>query len=218
MTTLSPAVLSVNVGGPRSVQWHGRTVLTSIWKTPVTGAVRVGVLNLDGDEQSDLTVHGGPHKAVYVYPSEHYEHWRSVWPDITLDWAAFGENLTIAGLLEGDVRIGDRLRIGSAEFAVAQPRFPCFKLGIRLNRDDVIKPFLVSGRSGFYLSVIKEGELSIGDAIDLVPQTDHDVTISDVAEAYATAGEDQNLLRRIIEVRLLPPRLREHFVKLSDRD
>lgn len=215
--TLSPTVISVNIGRPRSVQWQGRTVRTSIWKTPVFGAVRVGTLNLDGDEQSDLTVHGGRHKAVYVYPREHYEYWRSVWPAVPLDWASFGENLTITGLLEGDVRIGDRLRIGSAEFAVAQPRFPCFKLGIRLGRDDVIKPFLASGRSGFYLSVVREGELSAGDPIELDPQTDHDVTITDVTEAYATAGEDQNLLQRILEVPTLPARLRDHFVRLLDR-
>lgn len=216
--TLSPAVLSVNVGRPRQVQWHSRTVLTSIWKEPVAGSVQVGTLNLAGDEQSDLTVHGGAAKAVYAYPSEHYDYWRRVLPQIALDWSAFGENLTIAGLLEGDVRIGDRLRIGTAEFEVTQPRFPCFKLGIRLGRDDIIRPFLESGRSGFYLSVVREGRLSAGDAIHLGPQAAHDVTIADVVEAYASAGEDQNLVRRVLDAPTLPARLREHFARLLDGD
>ena len=216
--TLSPAVLSVNVGRPRQVQWHSRTVLTSIWKEPVAGSVQVRALNLDGDEQSDLTVHGGAAKAVYAYPSEHYEHWRRVLPEIALDWSAFGENLTITGLLEGDVRIGDRLRIGTAEFEVTQPRFPCFKLGIRLGRDDIIRPFLESGRSGFYLSVVREGRLSAGDAIHLEPQAEHDVTIADVVEAYASAGEDQNLVRRVLDAPTLPARLRGHFARLLEGD
>src|SRR5438552_8126480 len=135
-------VVSVNVGGPREVEWRGRRVRTSIWKTPVAGRVRVGRLDLEGDEQSDLAVHGGPDKAVYVYPSEHYDDWRRELPGTDLPWGAFGENLTIQGLLEDGVRIGDRLRAGSAEVSVTQPRMPCYKLGVRFGRDDMVKRFL----------------------------------------------------------------------------
>jgi MOSC domain-containing protein YiiM len=206
-------VVSVNVGRPREVKWHGRLVRTSIWKTPTFERVRVARLNIDGDEQSDLSVHGGLHKAVYAYPREHYEFWRSELPESVLEWGAFGENLTIEGLLEDDVRVGDRLRIGSVEFEVTQPRFPCFKLGIRFGRDDVLRRFLESGRSGFYLSVVKEGALVAGDAIQFDPRAEHDVTISDVAAAYATGGEDSNLLRRILKVPTLPGGLREHFAR-----
>ena len=122
-------LISVNVGRPRDVDWHGRVVQTSIWKSPVKGQVRVTTLNLAGDEQSDLSVHGGPEKAVYVYPSEHYEYWRRELPAADLPWGAFGENFTTEGLLEADVSIGDRLRAGSAEFLVTQPRVPCLQTG-----------------------------------------------------------------------------------------
>lgn len=209
----APRVVSVNVGRPREVEWRGHRVRTSIWKSPIATRVRVATLNIDGDEQSDLSVHGGVHKAVYAYPLEHYAFWRSQLPGAELEWGAFGENLTIEGLLEDDVRVGDRLRIGSTEFEVTQPRFPCFKLGIRFGRDDILNRFLESGRSGFYLSVVKEGAIAAGDAIQFEPRAEHDVTIADVAAAYATGGEDSNLLRRILEVRTLPSGLREHFAK-----
>jgi MOSC domain-containing protein YiiM len=142
-------LLSVNVGMPREVDWHGRFVRTSIFKSPVLGSVRVATLNLEGDKQSDLTVHGGVHKAIYAYPSEHYLLWREELPDLDLPWGAFGENFTTEGLLEEAVHIGDRLRVGSAEFVVTQPRMPCFKLGIRFGRPEIVKRFLQSGRSGF---------------------------------------------------------------------
>ena len=143
-------VVSLNVGLPREMEWHGRTVRTSIFKTPADRRLRVTTLNLEGDQQSDLSVHGGVAKAVYAYPSEHYEYWRRELPQADLPWGVFGENLTTEGLLEEDVRIGDRLRVGSAEFVVTQPRMPCFKLGIRFGRPDIVKRFLHSGRTGFY--------------------------------------------------------------------
>jgi MOSC domain-containing protein YiiM len=207
-------VLSVNVGLPREVEWRGRVTRTSIWKDPVDGPVRVRALNIDGDRQSDLEVHGGRNKAVYAYPSEHYEFWRQELRLPDLAWGAFGENLTIQGILEDEIRIGDRLRIGSAEFEVTQPRMPCFKLGIRFGREDMVRRFAESGRSGLYLAVLQEGRLGRGDAIDLVPAAEHDVTISDVATAYASGGEDQNLLRRVVAAARLPEGLRNHFTRL----
>jgi MOSC domain-containing protein YiiM len=207
-------LISVNTGLPRDVDWHGRTVRTSIWKSPVDGRVRVGRLNLDGDQQSDLTVHGGPEKAVYVYPSEHYEYWHRELQGNELPWGAFGENFTTEGLLEPDVRLGDRLRIGSAAFMVTQPRMPCFKLGIRFGDDRMVKRFLRSGRSGFYVAVLREGDVAAGDPIELTDRDDHGVTVSEVTALYANPGDDdQELLRRAIAVPALPQSWKDFLSK-----
>jgi MOSC domain-containing protein YiiM len=174
-------VISINVGLPREVEWGDQSVLTSIFKVPVPGRVRVDRLNIEGDRQSDLTVHGGINKAVYVYPSEHYDFWRKELPDADLPWGAFGENLTTTGLTEDDVHIGDRFAIGSAEVIVTQPRTPCFKLTLRFGRADMIKRFYRSGRSGFYFAVAKEGEIGAGDAISLVGRIADAITIASAA-------------------------------------
>src|SRR5216683_627435 len=158
-------LVSINVGLPREVRWHGKTVLTSIFKAPVEGSVKVRRLNLEGDRQSDLNVHGGADKAVYVYPSEHYAFWSAELPGSDLPWGAFGENFTTDGLLEDGIHIGDRLRAGSAEFVVSQPRMPCFKLGIRFGRPDMVKRFQKSGKTGFYLAVLQEGDVAAGDSL-----------------------------------------------------
>ena len=159
-------IVSVNVGQPREVtDAAGNSVFTSIYKSTVEGAVRVRELNLDGDRQSDLVKHGGPLRAVYMYPAEHYAYWRAELAATHLPWGAFGENLTIEGLLEDDVRVGDRLKVGSAELVVTRPRKPCYKLAIRLAQKDMVARFRASGRSGFYLRVTREGELRAGDAI-----------------------------------------------------
>ena len=173
-------VLSVQVGRPRDVEWRGEVVTTSIFKEPVHGPVVVRYLDLDGDEQSDLTVHGGRDKAVYVYPSEHYPLWRKELPEIEFPFGAFGENLTVDGLLEHEVRIGDVLRIGTAEFVVTQPRMPCYKLAIRFDRTDMLRRLLRTGRSGFYLRVLREGVLTAGDAIEWTRADARAPTIDDV--------------------------------------
>src|SRR5262245_14390665 len=162
-------ILSVTVGRPRDVEWRGELVRTSIWKSPVAGRVALRGVNLAGDEQSDLRVHGGPEKAVYVYPSEHYAFWRAELPGVELGFGQFGENLTSEGLLEREISIGDRLRISNAELVVTQPRVPCFKLGIRFGRPEMVKRFLRAGRSGFYLAVVREGEIGAGDAVERIP-------------------------------------------------
>ncbi|HET8910004.1 MAG TPA: MOSC domain-containing protein, partial [Ktedonobacteraceae bacterium] len=137
-------VISVNVGQPREVIWKGRTVSTGIFKEPVEGRIKVGRLNLDGDRQADLTVHGGPEKAIYVYPAEHYSYWRQEFPEMELPWGMFGENLTLEGLLEKDAHVGDQFQLGSAKVMVVQPRLPCYKLGLKFKRDDILKRFLRS--------------------------------------------------------------------------
>ncbi|HEV8125570.1 MAG TPA: MOSC domain-containing protein [Gemmatimonadales bacterium] len=204
-------VLSICVGRPREVEWRGKTVLTSIFKTPISHRVQVGGENLEGDEQSDLTVHGGPEKAVYVYPAEHYPYWRRELPDAELPWGAFGENLTTEGLLEDEVWIGDRFRIGSAEFLVTQPRMPCYKLGVRFNRPDMVKRFHLSRRNGFYLAVGKPGEVGVGDVIERLARDERRLTVSDVVALYGTDDENQPLLERASEHPGLPESWREYF-------
>src|SRR5690242_14493276 len=161
-------IVSLNVGLPRDVLWHGRTVTTGIYKAPVAGRVRLRTLNLDGDRQADLTVHGGTHKAVYCYPVEHYDYWKKELPGRELPFAIFGENFTAEGLLENSVHLGDRFSVGSAELIVTQPRLPCYKLGVRFGSDDMVKRFLASGRTGFYFAVTREGEVGAGDQIHLL--------------------------------------------------
>jgi MOSC domain-containing protein YiiM len=204
-------LVSINAGLPRRVAWGGKTVTTSIWKGPVSHAVRVSALNIAGDRQSDLSVHGGADKAVYVYPSEHYSYWRRELPGMELPWGAFGENFTTAGLTE-EFRIGDRLRIGSAEFAVTQPRMPCYKLAIRFGRADIVKRFLKSGRTGFYLSVVREGVVEPGDAIELDSKGES-LAVSDIVRLYATDSENQEMLMRATRLEGLPESWRDYFRK-----
>ncbi len=204
-------LVSVNVGRPREVEWHGKNVLTSIFKAPLSGRIRVRRLNLDGDEQSDLSVHGGVDKAVYAYPSEHYAFWGRELPDTALPWGAFGENLTVEGLLEDRVCIGDHVRCGDVELVVTQPRLPCFKLGIRFGRADMVKRFQRSGRSGFYFAVVSEGEIGAGDGLELVPSRDDRVSVADVARLYTEGSADDGLVRRISRLPALPAEWRDHF-------
>jgi MOSC domain-containing protein YiiM len=204
-------LFSVNVGLPREIEWKGKVVRTSIFKTPVRGRVRVARLNLDGDQQSDLSVHGGVEKAVYAYPSEHYPFWREELPGTDLPCGVFGENFTTEGLLEETVHIGDRFRVGSAELVITQPRMPCFKLGIRFDRPDIVKRFLQSGRAGFYFSVLREGEVTAGDSIDLLARDENGITVADIVNLYRRDATNQELLRRASELPSLPKNWRDYF-------
>ena len=206
-------IVSVNVGRPRLVVWDGQTVSTGIYKTPVGGRVMLRTLNLDGDRQADLTVHGGRHKAAYVYPSEHYAYWREELPGTELPWGMFGENFTSEGLDEATVNVGDRFRIGSAEVSVTQPRMPCYKLGIKFGRTDIIKRFLASGRTGFYLSVEREGEVGAGDEIELLGRDENNVTVADIVRLYARDKDDFETMRRAVAVEALPESWRQHFAQ-----
>lgn len=202
---------AISVGRPREVLWRGKPVLTSIFKMPVDHRVQVGPENLAGDQQSDLSVHGGAEKAVYAYPAEHYPFWQDELGDPELGWGAFGENFTTRGLLETEVMIGDRLRIGSAEFMVTQPRMPCFKLGIRFGRADMVKLFHHSGRNGFYFSVLTPGEVGPGDPVELIERDRHGLTVADVVKLYGSNGENREMLDRAIEHPALPRSWREYF-------
>jgi ferredoxin-NADP reductase/MOSC domain-containing protein YiiM len=210
-------IVSVNVGLPRTVQWKGKAVSTGIFKTPVSGRIRLKPLNFDGDRQADLSVHGGPDKAAYVYPAEHYAYWRRELPDMVLPWGIFGENLTSEGLDESALQIGDRFRIGSAELIVSQPRLPCFKLGLRFGRDDMVKRFLASGRLGFYCRVAAEGEVAAGDEALLVERAKDSLAVSEITRLYARDKDDLEGLQRMVRVAALSEDWRDFFKERIQR-
>jgi len=203
-------VLSVNVGLPREVEWRGNTVTTGIWKGPVAGRVPLRKLNLDGDGQADPRVHGGPHKAVYAYPSEFYELWSRERPELELGPGTFGENLTTEGLPDGEACVGDRFRVGTAELVVTQPRLPCFKLGIRMGRDAFVTEFLERGLLGFYFAVAREGDVAAGDDIALLQRHPQRFPVTEVARLY-TSRDDVAAMRRAAELDVLPESWRDWF-------
>jgi len=197
-------VVSVNVGEPQEHEWRGQRVRTAIFKSAVEGSVAVAKLNLEGDAQADLTVHGGLDKAVYAYPHEHYAYWQSQLPDYALALGNFGENLTVEGLSEETIHIGDRLQIGSALFTVTQPRSPCYKLGVRFNRDDMTRRFYEGRRFGFYLRVLREGALQAGVAVTVVGQDPNAVSVADVIRLFTGDSHDRALLGRALKLSSLP--------------
>jgi MOSC domain-containing protein YiiM len=206
-------IVSVNVSLPRTVHWLGKEVATGIFKEPVGGAVMLRRLNFDCDRQADLTVHGGPSKAAYIYPSEHYPFWKKELPGMELPWGMFGENLTTAGFDEKDTHIGDHLRIGKAVVVVTQPRTPCFKLGIKFGRDDILKRFLESGRSGFYVSVLEEGQVKAGDLIESFEEDPQRVTVAELNRLYAEGNYDRSVIERAVRVQALPDGWRDYLLK-----
>jgi MOSC domain-containing protein YiiM len=209
----SPKIISLNVGRPRLAVYKGQTINTGIFKQPVEGPVRLCTLNLEGDRQADLSVHGGPYKAVYAYPAEHYPFWRGELPGIDLPWGVFGENFTTEGLVENDLHIGDRLKIADAIVVVRQTRTPCYKLAAKFQRDDMIERFLVSGRSGVYFSVEREGTVQAGDLLELVSKAPDALTVAEMNQLVATDRYDRALLEKAIATPALPEDWREHFLE-----
>jgi MOSC domain-containing protein YiiM len=207
-------LVSLNCGLPREVEWHGRTVTTGIFKEPVGGRVALRRLNLDGDRQADLTVHGGEAKAVYCYPLAHYEYWKAELPGRTLSMGMLGENFTTDGLSETSVFLGDKFSIGSAEVVVTQPRLPCYKLGIRFQSDEMVKRFLASGRTGFYVAVTREGDVAAGDAIVSIERDPNSVPVSEVTRLYVTkrfTDEDLDSIKRMLRIAALPGSWKDYF-------
>ncbi len=207
---------SVNVGLPREVVWHGINVTTGIFKQPVEGRVALRKLNLDGDRQADLTVHGGEYKAVYCYSLAHYDYWKKELPGRELPMGSFGENFTIAGLSEESVHLGDKFSVGSAEVIVTQPRLPCYKLGVKFQSDDMVKRFLASGRMGFYVAVTREGEVGVGDEFRVIARDFHAVPVSEITRLYIAKRyvvDELNLVRRALQVAVLPESWKEYFRK-----
>lgn len=210
-------LISLNVARPRLALYHGATINTGIFKKPVTGSLALRTLNLDGDQQADLSVHGGPYKAVYAYPSEHYPFWRQELPGTELPWGAFGENFTTEGLAEDDLHVGDRFQIGSAILMVRQPRVPCYKLAAKFQRDDILERFLSSGRSGFYFSVEQEGEVAAGDRFTQLSRNLDGVTIAEMNQLFARDRYNRGLLQKAIATAALPQDWRDYFQKRLER-
>ena len=207
-------LVSVNTGLPREVIWHGRSVSTAIYKQPVQGRVALRKLNLDGDRQADLSVHGGEYKAIYCYPLAHYDYWKGELPGRDLPMAIFGENFTADGLLESAVHLGDQFAIGSAQVVVTQPRLPCYKLGIRFQSDDMVRRFLASGRTGFCLAVMREGDVGAGDEIQAIARDPNAVPVSEITRLYVAkryGDDDVASVRRALRVAALPESWKGYF-------
>jgi MOSC domain-containing protein YiiM len=204
-------IVSVNVGLPREVLRGDEIVRTGIYKQPVEGRVALRRHNLAGDAQADLSVHGGPDKAVYAYPFENYAYWREQLSDRELPLGIFGENFTTEGLLEDDVHIGDELRIGTARLVLTQPRLPCFKLGIRFGDPEMVARFLAGNRPGFYLAVLEEGEVGAGDAVELVRQDENRLTVTELFRLMVHDKKNVDSMRRALRVRHLAAGLRKKF-------
>ncbi len=206
-------VLSVNVGLPRKILFNGQIITTAIFKDPVKGHISLRKLNLDGDKQADLTVHGGLDKAVYSYPSEHYDYWRKQFPNTDLVWGMFGENFTTEGLFEDAVNVGDQFQIGSAKLVATQPRMPCYKLGVRFGRMDVIRRFMASGRPGIYFKVLTEGEVQREDKIKIIRRDKNNVTVKDIVSLYIARNDIDNIetMKRATKIRNLPEGWRYEF-------
>jgi MOSC domain-containing protein YiiM len=213
----SVQLVSLNVARPRLVVYKGTSINTGIFKQPVSGPVRLRTLNLDGDRQADLSVHGGPYKAVYGYPSEHYPFWRQELPGVDLPWGMFGENFTTSGLVEDELHVGDRFQIGAAIVMVRQPRTPCYKMAAKFQRDDMLQRFLLSGRSGFYFSVEQEGSVAVEDAFQLLTRNQDGITISEMNRLYVREKYNQELIRKAIQTTPLPPDWREYLSERLDR-
>ena len=204
-------LISLNVGLPREIVWQGNSVGTGIFKQPVTGQVMVRTLNVDGDQQADLSVHGGIYKAVYAYPAEHYQYWRHELPEIDFSWGMFGENFTVEGLLEDSVYVGDRYRIGELEVVATQPRLPCYKLGIRFGRADMVKRFLASRRTGFYFAVTREGIVEAGNSIKLLARDQQRISIADITRVYAFEKDDLGTMQQALSLEALPNSWKGYF-------
>lgn len=210
-------IVSINVGQPRESFHEGRLIRTGIFKEPVAGRVRVNALNITGDEQADLAVHGGPSKAIYAYPSEHYVYWRKQLPMIEFHWGMFGENLTTEGILEKDLNVGDRFCLGPVEVQVTEPRLPCYKLNVKFGRDDMVKRFLKSRRTGFYCAVLREGEIAPGDRIEFLSRDEEKVTIADITRLYAFDKHDVAGMRKAAQAKALSENWRQYFLAQSEK-
>jgi MOSC domain-containing protein YiiM len=207
-------LVSVNTGLPREVTWHGKSVTTAIYKQPVEGRLALRKLNLDGDRQADLSVHGGEHKAVYCYPLAHYDYWKRELPSRDLPMAIFGENFTTDGLVESSVHLGDQFSVGSAEVVVTQPRLPCYKLAVRFEADDMVKRFLASGRTGFYLAVTHEGDVGAGDKFKVISRDSNAVSVSEITRLYIAkrySDDDVTSVQRALRVMALPESWKEYL-------
>ena len=205
-------VLSVHVGSLQEMLRNGKKIQTGIFKQPTEGPIEVKQLGLEGDQQANKKLHGGVYKAICVYPSEHYDLWKEELGNPGLSFGDFGENLTTAGLMEGDICLGDRLRIGSVEMVVTQPREPCITLNARLDTKDLSARIRKSGRSGFYCSVEREGTIENGDSIGYISRDENKVSVSDFNRIINGKTDVADIIFRASKIDALPPRLKGQFL------
>ena len=203
-------LLSVNVALPKSIDYKAMSIETGIFKEPIDGRVMLRLTNLDGDKQADLRVHGGPYKAVYAYPHEHYATWQAELGRSDFVYGQFGENFTVTGLLETEVYVGNSYRVGAAVVQVTQPRVPCYKLGIRMNDPSFVKRFMVAERSGFYLRVLEEGLVGAGDRFELVQEDPQQMTVHDINHLLYFE-QDPLLAEKALKIEALAPGWRASF-------
>src|SRR6188472_2559277 len=215
---MTARLISVNVGMPKDVPWNGKTVHTGIWKTPVEGPVMARRLNIDGDGQGDLAGHGGEQRAVMVYQTESYDYWRDYLGRDDLQPGNFGENFTVSGLPDRDVCIGDRYRIGEAEFEVTQPRVTCFRVGLRLGEPRLPSLLVAHRRPGFYLRVLREGVVEAGDPIVKVWADPERMTVADVDALLYLPGHDRAEVARALRIAALSPGWQGSFEALLDTE
>ena len=206
-------LVSVQVGRPRTVQWQGKPVCTGIYKEPVIGRIIVYQSNLDGDQQADLTVHGGPDKAIYAYPFEHYMTWGHELGRRDFSFGQFGENFTVEGMREEMVHLGDIFRIGHAWLEVTQPRVPCYKLGVKMGSMQFLKRFLASGRTGYYLRVLEEGEVGAGASVERIKTDPERMTIREAVRLAFVEQRDVAMLEKALRIQALSQEWRNMFQK-----
>jgi MOSC domain-containing protein YiiM len=204
-------ILSIQVGKPRTVEFRGKQVRTGIFKDPVTGPVMVRQLNLEGDGQADLRVHGGVNKAVYAYGADTFIDWKKLRSQDEFNPGAFGENLTLDSLREDQVLIEDTYKVGDVILQAVQPRFPCFKLGIKFDDVSILKQFMKFNRPGVYFSVLQEGSIQAGDSLSLVDRVDKSISIQRLFEIFQEEEKDPFEIKRLLQLPMLPPEIRRSF-------
>ena len=213
-----PRLLSVNVGLPRDVTWNGKTVRTAVWKSPVTGRRMVRKLDIDGDAQADLAGHGGEHRAVFVYQMDSYHYWERFLGRNDFTFGQFGENFTVEGLPDNEVCIGDRYRIGSAEFEVTQPRVTCYRVGIRMNEPRMPALLVAHHRPGFYFRVLQEGEVGAGDDIVKIADGPEKMSVADVDALLYLPGHSSEQLQRALRIPALSKGWQGSFQAMLQQD
>ena len=211
-------LLSVNVGLPRDVTWNGKTVRTSVWKSPVDGRRMVRKLDIDGDAQADLAGHGGEHRAVFVYQMDSYHYWERFLSRADFRFGQFGENFTVEGLPDTEVCIGDRYRIGGAEFEVTQPRVTCYRVGIRMNEPRMPALLVAHHRPGFYFRVLQEGEVGAGDDIVKIADGPEKTTVADIDALLYLPGHSREQLERALRIPALSKGWQRSFQAMLQQD
>ena len=191
-------IISTNIGLPQTITWKEKTVQTGIFKKPVNKPIFLSKLGVDEDAVMNKKVHGGIDKSCYLYPTDHYAFWKQKYPDLDWNWGIFGENLSVAGLAENKMHIGDVLEIGESIVKITQPRIPCYKLGVRFGHQEIIKQFLEASRSGIYVKVLKEGFVQAGDQVYLLERQSNNLTVSQIFDQFTASKRDKYLIDKAL--------------------